>query len=299
MLIALVSAKGAPGVTASALALTLTWPRHALLVECDPRGGDILAGFCGGRIPASLPKPASAGGRNDGQGRGGVLNLILSARNGPLEQELWNHVLELPDGTARHFLLPGLEAAKQAGAMPWPRLTSLFRSLHDNNMDVLADCGEYYTQNFPAEVLRAADLVVLVTRTTMPAVRTALSTAEAVRTDLRENGLGGNRLAVLLVDDPDGYPLADATSQFAAHDLPVVTALPWQTKTARVLSFGHDVSNSYLHSRLMKAAAAAAQMVGARAHAHRREAESMHSPRPPATSGSRVNSMLMGERHGT
>ena len=44
-LYALVSAGGAPGVTTSALALTLSWPSQVILAECDPSGGDILAGL--------------------------------------------------------------------------------------------------------------------------------------------------------------------------------------------------------------------------------------------------------------
>ena len=43
MLIALCSAKGAPGVTTSGLALALSWPRPVVLAELDPAGGDVLA----------------------------------------------------------------------------------------------------------------------------------------------------------------------------------------------------------------------------------------------------------------
>lgn len=43
--LALTSAKGAPGVSTAALAMTLLWPRAALLAECDPAGGSsVLAG---------------------------------------------------------------------------------------------------------------------------------------------------------------------------------------------------------------------------------------------------------------
>ena len=49
MLIAMTSAKGAPGVTTAALALALSWPRRTVLAELDPAGGDVLAGY--GRGP--------------------------------------------------------------------------------------------------------------------------------------------------------------------------------------------------------------------------------------------------------
>ena len=40
-LFALISAGGSPGVTTSALALTLGWPSRVILAECDPSGGDV------------------------------------------------------------------------------------------------------------------------------------------------------------------------------------------------------------------------------------------------------------------
>ena len=49
---ALVSAGGAPGVTTAALALALTWPSPVIVAECDPGGGDVLAGLLGGQVPA-------------------------------------------------------------------------------------------------------------------------------------------------------------------------------------------------------------------------------------------------------
>ena len=46
-LVALVSAKGSPGVTTTALALAGTWPenRRVLLAELDPAGGDLAPRF--------------------------------------------------------------------------------------------------------------------------------------------------------------------------------------------------------------------------------------------------------------
>ena len=48
-LYALVSAGGSPGVTTTALTLSLGWPGQVILAECDPSGGDILAGLFAGR----------------------------------------------------------------------------------------------------------------------------------------------------------------------------------------------------------------------------------------------------------
>src|SRR3954451_17813904 len=47
--VALCSASGSPGVTTTAVAMTLNWPRPVLIVEADPTGGSgILAGFLRG-----------------------------------------------------------------------------------------------------------------------------------------------------------------------------------------------------------------------------------------------------------
>ncbi|MHB8341736.1 MAG: hypothetical protein ACYDB7_11270, partial [Mycobacteriales bacterium] len=61
----LASAKGAPGASTTALALALVWPRPILLVECDPAGGDLLAGYLAGADPPG----------------GGLLGLALAARH--------------------------------------------------------------------------------------------------------------------------------------------------------------------------------------------------------------------------
>lgn len=46
MLVAVASVKGAPGVTTLAVGLAALWPRPgAVLVECDPAGGDLWARF--------------------------------------------------------------------------------------------------------------------------------------------------------------------------------------------------------------------------------------------------------------
>ena len=88
MLIALCSAKGAPGVTTSGLALALSWPRPVVLAELDPAGGDVLAGYGRGELSA-----------------GGLADLELAARRGGLARHLDSQMLRLdPEGRAR--LLP-------------------------------------------------------------------------------------------------------------------------------------------------------------------------------------------------
>src|SRR5262245_38691680 len=44
-IIAMVSAKGSPGVSTTALACTLSWNSRVVLAECDPAGGTVLTGY--------------------------------------------------------------------------------------------------------------------------------------------------------------------------------------------------------------------------------------------------------------
>ena len=71
--IVLVSAAGSPGVTTSALALALGWPRPVVVVEADPTGGSaVLAGyFRGATAPA-----------------GGLLDLVWAERESRLAEAL-------------------------------------------------------------------------------------------------------------------------------------------------------------------------------------------------------------------
>ena len=56
--IALVSAKGSPGVTTTALLLAAVWPGGATLLEADPAGGDLRTQFSD---PSGQPLRADRG----------------------------------------------------------------------------------------------------------------------------------------------------------------------------------------------------------------------------------------------
>src|SRR6266496_4834585 len=124
-LYALVSAGGSPGVTTSALALALGWPAQVILAECDPSGGDILAGLFAGHLPATR----------------GLLSLAVDAGRGAdaAARAMWPQLIELDDARQR-LLLAGISDPRQgAGLVPaWPSLASMFSSLP---ADVIADCG--------------------------------------------------------------------------------------------------------------------------------------------------------------
>ena len=109
-MIALVSAKGSPGVTVSALAFTLTWPGRCLLAECDPAGGDVLAGYLRGSLDA----------------RRGLAELAVAELRGRLRDEFERQLVDLEAPRRRRLLLPGVRDPAQAATVApvWPAETT-------------------------------------------------------------------------------------------------------------------------------------------------------------------------------
>src|SRR6185312_13594229 len=109
---ALISPGGAPGVTTTALAIALTWPRSVILAECDPAGGDILAGLFAGHLPA--PR--------------GLLGVAFEAGRGAeaMSAEAAGQLAAL-DGSGSRMFLAGLSDPRQAPGLvrAWPAIARM------------------------------------------------------------------------------------------------------------------------------------------------------------------------------
>lgn len=216
-LYALTSAGGSPGVTTAALALALAWPASGgvLVAECDPSGGDVLAGVLAGHVPA-------------GQG---LMACAIEAGRDPraAAASLASQLIPL-DEAATRMVLPGLTDPRQAAGLTqaWPAVAS---ALAAHSCDVLADCGRLDAgPGQPTAVLSAAHAVVLVLRPTLRQVWAARP-----RVELLSQLLGGTqRLALLLT----GSGTHSAREVADALDLPVLAALPDDQVAATVLSDG-------------------------------------------------------------
>ena len=265
-ILALTSAKGAPGVSTAALAMTLLWPRAALLAECDPAGGSsVLAGYLRGTVDHSR----------------GLLALALAHRRDELEQALWSQTVPLtascPDSTSdgrsaghERWLLPGLSDAAQAPSTStlWGPLGSLLASLERAGTDVIVDAGQLGAAHAPTTLLRQADLVLLVMGTSLPAVAAARARLSVLRETLSPAATpdgAANGLGLLLVGDGRPYSAREIT---AALGLPVVASLAWDPASAEVLSAGaapgrrFDTSPLLLSTRA--AISASAQLIARR-----------------------------------
>jgi hypothetical protein len=252
-LYALVSAGGSPGVTTTAIALALTWPTPVIVAECDPSGGDILAGLLAGRVPA---------------GRGLMEHAMESGRSGrAVTASLATPLVPLDEGGTR-MLLPGLTDPRQAAglAAAWPAVAATLTVQH---ADVIADCGRLDAgTGQPLAVLSAARTVAIVLRPTLRQVWLAQSRVEALRQLLG----GGARLGLFLT----GPGTHSAREVAHALNLPVLAALPDDSRTAGLLSDGVGDRRYLTRGSLMRAGSSAG-------HALRR-----HRPAPslePAQAG--------------
>jgi len=257
MLIAVVSSKNSPGATTTSLALTLAWPRPALLAELDPRGGDILWGY----------------GRGQNVGGAGLLRLQLTARSHPAAESVWSEVIELPgpallkngpgvDG--RRWWLPGLTEPKQVGTVNWGLVLRLLRSV-DDGADVVADCGSVYgnPERTPKVAWASADLVVLTVRPTLAGVHAARNAAATLREDLMTSGLGPDRLVSVVVGCAYGYPLSQVVDELQ-DCAPVLGDLPYDPDAADTLGGLRDQRPRFARSSLLRHATKIAAAIGSR-----------------------------------
>lgn len=278
--LALTSAKGAPGVSTAALAMTLLWPRAALLAECDPAGGSsVLAGYLRGTVEHSR----------------GLLPLALAQRHERLEQALWPqtvpltgdpHATSVAAGAGDRWLLPGLSDAAQAPstAALWGPLGSLLASLERAGTDVVVDAGRLGTAHAPTALLRQADLVLLVMGTNLPAVAAAKARLNLLREDLSVTGAAGrldgplSSLRLLLVGEGRPYSAKEIS---AACGVPVVASLAWDPASAEVLAAGATPGRRFDSSPLMRSTRAA---ISASSELIRQRRDRLVPPTPVAPS---------------
>jgi hypothetical protein len=233
-LYALVSAGGSPGVTTAAVALALSWPAPVVLAECDPSGGDILAGLLSGHVPAGhgLMEYAIEAGRS-----GGAAAASLCAQLTPLDDD------------RTRMVLPGLTDPRQAAglASAWSAVAA---SLAAQPADVIADCGRLDAgQGQPLAILSAARTVGILLRPTLRQVWSARP-----RVEMLSELLGDSSRLTLLLTGPGtrtAHEVADALS------LPVAAALPADSRTASLLSDGRGGQRQLGSSPLMRSAGAA------------------------------------------
>lgn len=243
-LIALASAKGAPGVTCTSLALAMTWPGPVVVAECDPAGGDLLAGYFRGALPA----------------RPGVLTAATATTG-----DMAGPMVAL-DADRTRLLLPGLTTPGQAPrlAVAWGTLADRLAHLavEGRRFDVLADCGRFGAAHAPVPLLRRAHVVVLVVRAVLPMVRAVQPWVERLQRDIQ--GERQPRLGVVTVG-AGSYPSQEVAARLGLADL---GAIAWDQHTAAVFTNGAPQRRPR-RSRMLRTVDAVGQRVRALADSSR------------------------------
>lgn len=144
--LAVAAAKGSPGVTTLAVALAGLLPPPALLADLDPAGGDVWLRF------------------RDGAGRPldpdrGLLSFAAAALRGP--GDVTDHLQVLDGGLP---VLCGVTGPDQVAALTpsWPAVEA---ALAAHPGAVVADLGRVTAVPSASPLLRAADVLLLVSRT--------------------------------------------------------------------------------------------------------------------------------------
>jgi hypothetical protein len=234
-LVALVSPGGSPGVTTTALALSLAWPRPVIVAECDPAGGSVLAGALGGYHPGGvgLMEHAIEAGRDPEAGADALAGQLV-----PL------------DCSQARMVLPGLTDPRQAAGLvsAWAAVAA---TLAAQDADVIADCGRLDAGPVqPLPILAAAATVAIVMRPTLRQVWAARP-----RIEMLAQLVGGTERLVLIVTGPGSYPARDVS---ASVGVPLLAQLPADATSAGVLSDGAPQRRDFASGPLLTAARGAA-----------------------------------------
>ncbi|NDL60216.1 hypothetical protein [Phytoactinopolyspora mesophila] len=223
--LALTSTRGAPGVTTTALALALAWPRAVLLVEADVSGSSsIKAGHLRGQAG---PEP-------------NIVDLAVAYRNNALNlTSLRASTIELPLDSSR-AVLPGLVSAAQRISLTqdfWIALGALLVGLPNHGIDVIIDAGRRGMRSGPDPLLERADLFIAVSRTRLDDVVSVAANAA----DLRgPTDVAVDRVGTVLVGE--GQPHS-APAVGRATGIPVWSTIAWDPVNAERLSGGKEINS--------------------------------------------------------
>ncbi|MDY7106812.1 MAG: hypothetical protein S0880_37025 [Actinomycetota bacterium] len=231
-LVCLVSAKGSPGVTTTALGLaaaaTLDTAHRKLLLEADPSGGSLAVRFHLGRQP-------------------GLVTLAAAGRHGLARDDLWRHAQELPGGLP---VVVAPERPDRATSVLEASGARLGRWLAERpDVTTVADCGRLASTG--AGLAGEADLVVMVARSVAEQIHPGAA--------LLDQLAAAHRPAAWLLIGTTPHS-ADEVERVTGH--PVLRALPDDPRAAAALSAG-DISTRLARRPLLREIATLATDIAA------------------------------------
>lgn len=198
MLLGLVSAKGSPGVSTAALALTAAAGDGGLMVELDPSGGSVECW-------------------TGATGEPGLIRVANGLRRAVEPEMLLTHAVTTPPGV-RSVLAPtagGL--AESTIAMTGDRLVPVLAELEAT---VVVDSGRWSRSQSTARRIAGCDVIGVVCAPTMHGVEAARWLIDPLRSTAAGN------VVLLLVGDRPYSPLEVA----AVVGVPVIGVLAWDSR---------------------------------------------------------------------
>ncbi|MFF4506660.1 hypothetical protein [Streptomyces sp. NPDC001401] len=206
-LVALCSLKGSPGVTTAALGLAAGWPsaEQPVVVECDPAGGDLLGRY---RLETAP----------------GLMSLAAAARHRAEPGLVWQHTQRLPGGLPVVVGPAGADQARASLSQLAPSETGVLRRAANRvGTVVIADCGRIGPDSPALEVVREADVMLLLARARDDALA-------HVATQWHTAARWSRRCCFVLVGD--GYPTDEVEREL---EVEVMARIPEDPKGAAAL----------------------------------------------------------------
>jgi hypothetical protein len=171
--ISVMSAKGAPGTTTTALLLATLWPAPSIMLDADPLGGDVAL-----RLQ-----------RSDGRAMDpdrGLLSLLPAARRGLLPETVAQHTQEAVGGQPVLAGLPGPEQALAVAPL-WPQLSEVFARVP--GADMFIDVGQVQSRSEHLPLIQHSDLLLCVYRPTAWSALHTRRRIESIAEMLRDHGV--------------------------------------------------------------------------------------------------------------
>lgn len=234
----LTSASGAPGVTTTALGLTLQWPRESVLLDADRAASQaVLAGYLAGQSPHGLGLQALLHAQRERRD----LAEAFAANRLPLPRTPGNG----PDGEPPpRWFVPGFTHLGSIDHMEalW---TPLLEAQRDSVADLIIDAGRQGHRGLPGALLGGADAVALVCRTSLVSLA-ALALHLPQLLDAAPVGQAG----LILVGPGRPYGAREVSEQFG---VPVLAEIPWEPRQAGDLAEGVPLARNWPRQALARA----------------------------------------------